>query len=271
MWQIPGDFLGDLSRRRLFDLIKPLVDAKKSGQVIIDGTNRASLYLEAGSLIHGETTLSAGEEAILAIMDLEDGPVFFDSQAAARERTVSTVTEQLMVNWAQREEEWERIRKVVPSADALFSIVVDSGGHKRVIQERHWGVLALCSGIRSVSEISTMLGRSLFDVSRAVCEMVGSGVVERARTAGVENAHGREIIEESFFVALQTELTKVMGPIARVIIKDTLTAFEESRDAFPMDRVGSFVRTVTDQITEEQKREQFGKAMYSFLADSKAW
>jgi hypothetical protein len=271
MWQMPGDFLGDLSKRRLFDLIKPLVDAKKSGQVIIEGTNKAGLYLDEGSFIHGETALSAGEEAILAIMDLEDGPVFFDSQAVAGKRTVNTVTEQLMSNWAQREEEWGRIRKVVPSFDAVFAIAVDSGGHKRVIQERHWGVLALCNGIRSVSDIAAELGRRLFDVSKAICEMVGAGVIEKTRTVEVENAHPRETVEESFFVLLQTELTKVMGPIARVIINDTLTAFEESREAFPKDRVGSFVRTVSDQIAEEQKREQFGKAIYAFLMDSRTW
>jgi hypothetical protein len=266
---MPGDFLGDLSKRRLFDLIKPLVDARKSGQVIVQGTNRAGLYLEEGSFIHSETALSVGEEAVLAIMDIEDGPVFFDSQAAAGKRTVNTVTEQLMSNWAQREEEWARIRKVVPSSDAMFSIAVDSGGHKRVIQERHWGVLALCNGIRSVSDIAAALGRSLFDVSKAICEMVGAGVIEKARTVGVENTHLRETVDESFFVMLQTELTKVMGPIARVIINDTLTAFEESRDAFPKDRVGSLIRTVSDQIAEEQKREQFGKAMYSSLMESK--
>jgi hypothetical protein len=268
---MPSEFLGDLSKRRLFDLIKPLVDAKKTGQVIIEGANRAGLYLEEGSFIHGETALNAGEEAILAIMDLEDGTVFFDSQAVAGKRMVNTDTEQLMSNWAQREEDWERIREVVPSSNLVFAIAVDSGGRKRVIQERHWGVLALCNGIRNVSDISAALGRSLLDVSKALCEMVGAGVIEKALTVGVENAHARETAGESFFVLLQTELTKVMGPIARIIINDTLTAFEESRDAFPKDRIESFVRTVSDQIAEEQKREQFGKAIYSSLMDSRTW
>ena len=54
----------------------------------------------------------------------------------------------------------------------------------------------------------------------------------------------------------------MVGPIARVIMNDTLAAFEESREAFPKDRVMSFIRTVCDQIVEEQKRDQFDKAMY---------
>lgn len=266
---MPGDFLGDLSKRRLFALVKPLVEARKSGQVTIEGANRAIVYMKDGSFVHGETAAGIGEEAILAIMDLEDGQVFFDSQATANKRTVNTVTDQFMSGWAQKEEERERIRKAVPSSDAVFSIVVDSRGHKRVIQEKHWGILALCNGTRSVSDIAAALGRGLFDVSRGIFEMVQAGIIEKARIAQAQNIHPRGIIDDSFFVELQTELTKVMGPIARIIINETLSAFQESRDAFPKDLAKSFIRTVSDQITDEEKREQFGKAIYSSLMDSK--
>ena len=45
-------------------------------------------------------------------------------------------------------------------------------------------------------------------------------------------------------------------------MNDTLEAFEESRDAFPRDRAMSFIRTISDQIVEEQKRDQFDRAMF---------
>jgi len=45
-------------------------------------------------------------------------------------------------------------------------------------------------------------------------------------------------------------------------MNDTLAAFEESREAFPKDRVMSFIGTVSDQIVEEQKRDQFNMAMF---------
>lgn len=264
-----GDFIGNLSKARLFDLIKPLVDTKKSGLLVVEGRNRAQLFIEEGSFIHFETGDRAGEEAIPAIMDLDDGQVLFDQQAAAEKRTIGPVTDQVMAAWAQREEEWKRIRKVVPSSESVFSIVVESGGHKRIIQERHWGVLALCNGIRSVSDIAARLGRSLFEVSRSISEMVVAGMIEKAETAGIQNVHAQDTVDESVFTLLQTELTKVMGPIARIIINDTIAAFEESRDAFPKDRMGSFIRTVSEQIAEEQQRDQFGKAVYYAFMDSK--
>jgi DNA-binding Lrp family transcriptional regulator len=123
-------------------------------------------------------------------------------------------------------------------------------------------VLALCNGTRSVSEIADLLGRSVFDVSKTICDMVDMGMLEKTEVAGTPKGRLKGTVDESFFVDVETELKKVVGPIARIIINDTLAAFEESREAFPKDRVMSFIRTVSDQIAEEQKREKFDKAMY---------
>ena len=80
-----------------------------------------------------------------------------------------------MSNWIQREKEWRKIKAEVPSSEAVFSIVVDSGGGDRTILEKQWGVLALCNEMRNVSEVADQLGRSIFDVSQTICEMVGLG------------------------------------------------------------------------------------------------
>jgi hypothetical protein len=259
---MPNDLIGELSEARLFDFVKPLVDGKKSGMVAIKGKNAAELYLEGGSIVHGKTDAVAGDEAILAIMDLDDGRVTFNWQLSPEERTVRMSTEQLMRNWAQREEEWKNIKEVVASSDAVFSIIVESGGSDRTIRANQWGVLALCDGTRRVSEVAELLGRSVFEVSQTICEMVGMDMLEKTEIAGTPDGQLRGTVDERFFLEVETELKKVMGPIARIIISDTLEVFEESREAFPKGRVMSFLRTVSDQIVEEQKREQFDKAVY---------
>lgn len=257
-----NDFIGNLSELRLFDLVKPLVEGKKSGMVLIKGKSVAELYLEGGSIVHGKTDTVVGEEAILAIMDLDDGRVSFDWQLSPQERTVRMPTKQLMSNWAQREEEWMKVKKAMVSSDVVFSIVVDSGGADRTIPAKQWGVLALCNGMRSVSDIANQLGWSAFEVSKTVCKMVDMGLIEKTDIAGTPEAWLKGTVDENFFVTVETELKKVVGPIARVIMNDTLAAFEESRDAFPKGRVVSFIQTVSDQIVEEHKRDQFNKAVY---------
>ena len=109
------DLIGVLSKARLFDLVNPLVGGKKSGMVVIEGTGPAELYVEGGNIVHAKTDTRAGEEAILAIMDLDNGRVRFDWQVSPEKRTVTTATEQLMSNWAEREAEWRKIKTMVPS------------------------------------------------------------------------------------------------------------------------------------------------------------
>ena len=106
------------------------------------------------------------------------------------------------------------------------------------------------------------LGRTVFDVSGTLSALAERGLVEKTEAADIPPAGPGTTVDEAFFEAAETELKKVVGPIARIILNDTLAAFEESREAFPKDRVKSFISTVCDQIAEEPKREKFGKAMY---------
>ena len=161
---------------------------------------------------------------------------------------------------------------MVTSSDTVFSIVVDGGGGDRTIPEEQWGVLALCNGMRSVSEVADQLGRSMFEVSQMIYTMVARGLLEEAETTGIPRARHKETIDETFFVTIETELKKVLGPIGRIVMNDTIAAFGEPRDAFPKDQVESLIRTVCDQIVEDQKREKFGNAAWiawlSSLQDS---
>jgi len=256
------ELIGDLSKVRLLELIKPLVDQKKSGMVVIEAPNTAELYFEGGNIVHGKIDTLSGNEAINAIMDLDNGRVRFDWRISPEKRTVTTPTEQLVSNWTQQEEEWKKIKTEVPSSEAIFSIVVDSGGCDRTIQEKQWDVLALCNEMRTVSVIAEQLGRSIFDVSQTIYEMVGLGIIKLTSVSELPRKHLKETIDETFFVAVETELKRVLGPIARIILNDTIDAFEESRDTFPKDQVEDLIRTLCDQVVDDEKRERFGKSVY---------
>lgn len=256
------DLIGDLSEIRLFILVKSLVEGKKSGLLAVKGKETAELFIEGGQIVHARTQTLKGEEAILSIMDLDQGRVTFNWRASPEERTVGLSTEQIISNWSQREEEWKKIRQTVPSAEAVFSLVADSHGEDRMIPAAQWGVIALCDGRRNVSEMAVRLGRTLFDLSGTLNVLSQRGWLEKAEVAPILSSGLSTTVDEAFFEAAETELKKVVGPIARIILNDTLAAFEELREAFPKDRVKSFISTVCDQITEEPKREKFGKAMY---------
>ncbi len=264
-----NDFIGELSKTRLFELVRPLLTGKKSGMVMIKGGETGELHLEGGSIIHANTGFASGEEAILAMMEWDAGRVTFDWEATTEERTVYMPTEQLLKSWSKREEEWKRIREVVPSPNMAFRIAVDSSPEDKNIQAMQWRVLGLSNGVRTVAEIAEELKWQVFETSKVVCEMVEAGMLERVSGNIVEEAAApaqKSYVNGNFFPMIEMQLRKIMGPIAPIIIDDKIAEFGESQDAFPEARVESFVQAIGEEISDNSKRALFTRAMTEFLA-----
>jgi hypothetical protein len=255
------DLIGDLSEIRLYDLLKPLVEGKKSGLLAVKGPREAEIFLEGGRIVQARVETRGGEEALALLRDLDAGRVTFDWRSSPEGPTLELPTEAVMSQWARQEKEWRELRSVVPSVKAVFSLVADAGGHDRLIRGNQWGVLALCNGRRNVAEIAATLDRTLFEVAGLLRELLGEGLIQK-EDLDFSPGPDRPLVDEAFFATAEQELKKVMGPIARIILNDTLAAFEESRDAFPKERAKSFISTLCAQVPEDSKREKFGKAMY---------
>ncbi len=68
-------------------------------------------------------------------------------------------------------------------------------------------------------------------------------------------------VDGTFFAQMEHELTKVMGPIATLIINDEMAALGAAKDSFPRDRVAELVAKVSTEITDEGKRASFQQIM----------
>jgi predicted regulator of Ras-like GTPase activity (Roadblock/LC7/MglB family) len=64
-------------------------------------------------------------------------------------------------------------------------------------------------------------------------------------------------VNGDFFTQMEHELTKVMGPVATLIIDDEVAALGAAKDAFPRDRLAELVEKVSSEITDEDKRANF--------------
>jgi coenzyme F420-reducing hydrogenase delta subunit len=261
---MPNDFLGELPKARLLDLVKPLLSRKNSGMVLVRGTQTGELHLEGGNIIHATNGSASGDEAVLAMMDWDKGRVIFDWESTTEERTVHTPTEQLLQRWTEREGEWKKIREVIPSFDVAFRIHVDRTGEDRQIPGDQWRVLTLCNGTRPLPDVADALGWDVFKVSKTICQMVQTGLLEQ-----VEGGPSfRKTMNEDFFLLIETELKKAIGPIAPIIVDDMIAEFGESRDAFPEDRVQAFVKAIGQEIVEDAKRDEFAIGMAVSLIEN---
>ena len=258
--------LGDLSQAKFFDILKPLLAGKKDGRLIIKGKNEGSVYLEEGNVVHAKAGDSSGEDAFDTIMGWRSGKCTFETDTSPEDRTILIPTEQLLLNWSYRKQEWEKIRKMLPSSDIVFRMSLQNNPEDKNIKAEHWNVLALANGIRTVGEIAESLGWDEFKASKAVFQLIQAGLLEKAEG---QRAAPKKGIGESFFATLEFELKKVMGPVAPFIIEDKLSEFQETKDSFPQDLAESFLQSLAGEIPYEQKRKEFTKVMIDYFPSGK--
>jgi len=260
---MPQTFLGELSQTKFFDLIKPLLVGRKTGILTIKGNENGEIFLEMGNIVHAKTARSFGEEAFSNIMSWQTGKTTFEPDVPPREKTIFIPTENLLLNWSYKKQEWEKIRKWVPSPNAIFRISLQNGSEDKNIKGDQWNVLALANGTRTVLEIARMLGSDEFKTSKVICQLVQAGLLEKGEERG---APSKKYIGGDFFQMAENELKKIMGPVAPFIIDDQLIEFGETKNSFPQDRALSFVEALSEDIPNDKKKKEFKRAMIEFFS-----
>ena len=255
-------FLSDLSQVRLFDILKPLLLGKKTGILSIKGKENGEIFLELGSIVHAKVGPSLGEDAFNLIMGFRAGKCSFGADVIPSERTVPISTEQLLLNWSYRKQEWEKIRKIIPSSNAVFQLSPQSNSEDINIKADQWKVLALTNGMRTVAEVTEMLKWDEFRISRVLYQLIQSGLLEKGEEP---KPLGKKLVKEAFFSTVEMELKRVMGPVAPFIIEDKVGEFGLTKESFPRDRAGFFIEALCDEIPQEMKRKEFLRAMEDFL------
>jgi len=110
----------------------------------------------------------------------------------------------------------------------------------------------------TISEIAKALSWDELKTVRMIYQLIQAGLLERAE---VPKPIRKKLVGENFFLTVENELKKVIGPVAPIIIEDKLNEFSEARDSFPQDKALSFVESLGEEISHELKRKEFIKVM----------
>lgn len=259
-------FLGDLTQNKLFDIIKPLLVGAKTGILSITGKESGEISLDSGSIVHAKTAHSSGEEAFLTIMGWRTGKAGFLLNQAPLKKTITIPTENLLLNWSYRKQEWEKIREVVPSPNATYRLALQKTPEDRNVKAEYWNVLALSNGARTVGEITRILNGDEFKTSKLVHQLFQEGLLEKAGESGPPN---KKTLKEKFFQVMETELKRVMGPVASYILEDKLVEFGKPKEAFPHDQALPFLDALSEEIPNIEGKKEFKKAMIEYLSIEK--
>ena len=193
---MPEIFLGDLAQIKLFDVLKPLFSGKKTGRIMFKGKEGGELYLELGSITHAKANNAVGEFAFFTLMGLRVGQASFEPDEVPAERTISISTEQLLLNWSYRKQEWDKIKEVIPSPNTFFRLSLQKSPENKNINADQWNVLALCNGTKSVSEITETLNWDEFKTSKTILQLVQLGLLVKAEG---QKPLEKKLVGENFF------------------------------------------------------------------------
>jgi len=263
---MPEIFLGDLSQVKLFDILKPLLMGKKTGKLSFKGKENGEMFLEIGNIVHAKTPNSSGEYGFFTIMGWKMGRITFEPHELPPERTIPIPSEQLLLNWSSKKMEWERIREIIPSNNAIFRLSLQRDGENKHISADQWNVLALSNGVRNVSEVARALNLDEFKVIKAIYLLVQAGLMEQV---GEQKPIKKKLVRENFFSVIENELRKVMGPVSPFVVDDKLVEFGENKYSFPQDKLLSFVEALGEEIPQDNKRKEFKRAVLEFFSIEK--
>lgn len=69
----------------------------------------------------------------------------------------------------------------------------------------------------------------------------------------------------SFFNSLNSELAKVVGPLAPALIKEKIKQLGKEQSNFPKDMTAHLVELLTPEIADEEREVQFQSALLDIL------
>jgi len=254
---------GNLRQLPLLDIIRMLSSGNRTGRLDINQAGKTGeIYLEGGNIAHAVTGTQIGEKGVYTLMGWLEGDFTFTPDIAAPERSIDVATEQLLLEAARQAEQWEDIKEVISSTEAVFNISPSGSTSTVSLKPLEWQVLAQVNGQRSVIEIGEILGLHEFEVAKIVYSLTTAGLMQEVTDA---KTIFRDIVDEAFFEKLSETFTEVMGPIGPVIIEDEIQLLGEDRNAFPQDKVSELVERISMEIVDSKKRAQFQKEMVSIL------
>lgn len=259
---MPEKYLGDLNQFKLFDLLRPLLTDRVTGRILIRGRESGEIYLDSGNISHAKTNHFGGECAFFSLMGLRSGKVVFDPDFTPKEKTISIETEQLLLNWSSRKQELEKIFESIPSGSCIFRLSIQNDGRDKNISADQWNLLALTNGVKTISEIGKILKWDDYKLLKTTYQLIQLGLIEVIEDSKPVQ---KRPVGENFFLLLERELKKAIGPVAPFIIEDKLEEFGQTKNAFPNDQAISLIESLSTEIPNPYKRNEFIQVMTKSL------
>jgi hypothetical protein len=252
---------GNLTQLKLIDILRLLHLTGRTGQLELTTPEGefGEIYLVKGEITHALYEESIGEEAVYGLFGWSAGTFRFVSEETTDELTVSLGTPQILEEATTYAAEWERIRKVIPSSNAVYRLGTRPSSEIQLRAE-DWSVLTLIDGERTVREISDLSQLNELYSSKIICRLSDLGLVDFVGIHTADPAAPAEVVDPGFISAVESDLMLAIGPMAPIILDDCAEQMGHTRDAFPKDAVPELVERLANEIPDPARRTKFQEA-----------
>lgn len=259
---------GNLAQLKLIDILRLLHVSNRTGQLELtsDDGKFGEIYLVNGQITHSLYEEWIGEEAVYGLFSWAEGTFRFHAEETTDEQTVSLDTKQILEEAATYAVEWEKIRHVVPSSNAIFKL---AGRPTAEVQLRaeDWSVLTQLDGEKTVMEIAEASQLNELFTSKIICRLSELGLIELSAIQMAEAAPALDVVDESFLAQVESDLMQAIGPMAAIVVDDCAEQMGHTRGELPKDAVPELVERLANEIPDPARRTKFQEAMLDRMKD----
>jgi len=172
-------FQGSLEELPLPDVIQLVAASGKTGKFAVTSRlGSGDIFLQDGEIVHSTMGPLTGEEAFYELATWQEGEFVFTPGEEASDRTVKKSNTNLLMQAAQRIDEWKVLVTKVPSTRMVPYFTTDGGSTNVSLSPSEWNVIRRIDESRTIEGIARELKTSAFEVSKTIFGLITSGLVD---------------------------------------------------------------------------------------------
>ncbi len=172
-------FQGSISELPVPDIIQLVSVSGKTGMfLLMRGSERGSIYLQNGRIVHAELGSLGGEEAVYALAIWSTGDFQFTPGKESEKTTIDKTNTSLLMEAARRLDEWKVLARKIPGVDFIPVLKPRDLGEPVTLSPPEWNLIIRIDGRKSVEELARSASSNSFETAKVLYGLVTSDLVD---------------------------------------------------------------------------------------------
>lgn len=172
-------FQGSISELPVPDIIQLVSVSGKTGMfLLLRGSERGSIYLRNGRIVHAEVDGVSGEEAVYALAIWSTGDFQFTPGKESETVTIDKTNTSLLMEAARRLDEWKVLARKIPGVDHIPVLKPRELGEPVTLSPPEWNLVIRIDGRKTVEELARATSSNSFDTAKVLYGLVTSDLVD---------------------------------------------------------------------------------------------